>query len=84
MRKGYGPTGVSYTYTKQMFLDKVDSGPIKIVMIARVSRFTVELDLKDASADELHDLYKAIDSACYVEDDDKDVAGQVFEMFVGG
>jgi len=61
MRKGYGPTGASYHYTKNQFAKDLASG-ITVV----IEGTNIEFDVESVDGDTIDALFAAIDCVCYV------------------
>lgn len=78
MRKGYGPTGISFTYTKEMFAEACFAAPLRVELIFNGNTSMVEMDMTGATSSEITALYDAIDCTAY------DDVCQHFVMYAGG
>ena len=83
MRKGYGPTGVSFGYSLDMFKDVAKADVLSVELVFNGNTAMVAMDMRGATDSELKALYDAIDCSNYRENEDLDKLEQVFTLFAG-
>jgi len=63
MRKGYGPTGISFAYPFTKFQEDVASGKVfRVELVLNGNCFYPEFDLQANTESELKSLYDKVDS----------------------